>query len=104
MLSIKRTLQSDLKNKETKLEKINNEIAAVEEEIGKCSILQMSKKKTLQSELENIKTNYNAALSQIEEVEERIRFVADIIDPVDKKIEDYRTKLYGTVAKFEFNI
>ena len=104
MLSIKRTLQSDLKNKETKLEKINNEIAAVEEEIGKCSILQMSKKKTLQSELENIKTNYNAALSQVEEVEERIRFVADIIDPVDKKIEDDRTKLYGTVAKFEFNI
>ena len=104
MLSIKRTLQSDLKNKETKLEKINNEIAAVEEEIGKCSILQMSKKKTLQSELETLKTSYNAALSQVEEVEERIRFVADIIDPVDKKIEDYRTKLYGTVAKFEFTI
>jgi hypothetical protein len=63
ILSIKRTLQSDLKNKETKLEKINNEIAAVEEEIGKCSILQMSKKKTLQSELETLKTSYNAALS-----------------------------------------
>ena len=35
MLSIKRTLQSDLKNKETKLEKINNEIAAKETAFSK---------------------------------------------------------------------
>lgn len=102
MLSIKRTLQSDLKNKESRLEKINNEKTAVEEEINSCNILQIGKKKTLQSELDEINTRYITTLSDVEEINDRIRFVADIIDPIDQKIEDYRTKLYGTVEKFEF--
>lgn len=101
MLSIKRTLQSDLKNKESRLEKINNEKTAVEEEINSCNILQIGKKKTLQSELDEINTRYITTLSDVEEINDRIRFVADIIDPIDQKIEDYRTKLYGTVEKFE---
>lgn len=103
MLSIRRTLQSDLKNKESKLEKIAAEITELEEAISKCSILQLSKKKNLQVELETLNKKYNRALSNVEEVNERIRFVADIIEPIDKKIEDYRTKLYKTVEKFEFN-
>ena len=41
--------------------------------------------------------------TDVDDVNERIRFVADIIDPIDKKIEEYRTKLYKTVEKFEFN-
>ena len=103
MLSIRRTLQSDLKNKEIKLEKINAEKVALEEEISDCSILQISKKKNLQLELESVNKKYKGALSDVDEVNERIRFVADIIDPIDTKIEDYRTKLYKTVEKFEFN-
>jgi hypothetical protein len=102
--NIKRSLQSELKNYEMELAKIDADIANTTTEIQGLSMLQFSRKGLLQQQLDTHLVSRRTLEATVLDCQQRITIVGDIIDPVNEKVEQYSNNLYRIVKKFEYNI
>lgn len=102
--NIKRSLQSELKNYDSQIEKIDIEITGLETELSKTSLLQISRKGELQKAI----AAHEAERARIDqaamEYRNKLTVVSDIIDPINEKIENYTNNLYRIVEKYKYEI
>ena len=102
--NIKRSLQSDLKNYDSQIEKIDVEIAGLETELSKTSLLQISRKGELQKAIAAHKAERARIDQAAMEYRNKLTVVSDIIDPINEKIENYKNNLYRIVEKYKYEI
>ena len=102
--NIKRSLQSDLKNYDSQIEKIDVEIAGLEAELNKTSLLQISRKGEFQRAIAAHKTERARIDQAAMEYRNKLTVVSDIIDPINEKIESYTNNLYRIVEKYKYEI
>lgn len=100
--NIKRSLQSELKNYDSQIEKIDVEISGLEAELNKTSLLQISRKGELQRAIAAHKAERARIDQAAMEYRNKLTVVSDIVDPINEKIEKYEIKLFNIVKKFEF--
>ena len=102
--NIKRSLQSELKNYDSQIEKIDVEIAGLEAELSKTSLLQISRKGELQKAIAAHKAERARIDQAAMEYRNKLTVVSDIIDPINEKIENYTNNLYRIVEKYKYEI
>lgn len=102
--NIKRSLQSELKNYDSQIEKIDVEIAGLEAELSKTSLLQISRKGELQRAIAAHKAERARIDQAAMEYRNKLTVVSDIIDPINEKIENYTNNLYRIVEKYKYEI
>ena len=100
--NIKRSLQSELKNYDSQIEKIDVEIAGLEAELNKTSLLQISRKGELQRAIAACQTERTRINQAAMEYRNKLTVVGDIIDPINENIEKYTNNLYRIVAKYKY--
>lgn len=102
--NIKRSLQSELKNYDSQIEKIDVEIIGLETELSKTSLLQISRKGELQKAIAAHKAERARIDQAAMEYRNKLTVVSDIIDPINEKIENYTNNLYRIVEKYKYEI
>ena len=102
--NIKRSLQSELKNYDSQIEKIDVEIAGLEAELNKTSLLQISRKGELQRAIAAHKAERARIDQAAMEYRNKLTVVSDIVDPINEKIENYTNNLYRIVEKYKYEI
>ena len=102
--NIKRSLQSELKNYDSQIEKIDVEIAGLEAELNKTSLLQISRKGELQRAIAARKAERARIDQAAMEYRNKLTVVSDIVDPINEKIENYTNNLYRIVEKYKYEI
>ena len=102
--NIKRSLQSELKNYDSQIEKIDVEIVGLEAELSKTSLLQISRKGELQKAIAAHKAERTRIDQAAMEYRNKLTVVSDIIDPINEKIEKYSNNLYRIVEKYKYEI
>lgn len=102
--NIKRSLQSELKNYDSQIEKIDVEIVGLEAELSKTSLLQISRKGELQKAIAAHKAERARIDQAAMEYRNKLTVVSDIIDPINEKIEKYSNNLYRIVEKYKYEI
>lgn len=102
--NIKRSLQSELKNYDSQIEKIDVEIAGLEAELNKTSLLQISRKGELQRAISAHKAERARIDQAAMEYRNKLTVVSDIVDPINEKIENYTNNLYRIVEKYKYEI
>ena len=102
--NIKRSLQSELKNYDSQIEKIDVEIVGLETELSKTSLLQISRKGELQKAIAAHKAERARIDQAAMEYRNKLTVVSDIIDPINEKIENYTNNLYRIVEKYKYEI
>lgn len=102
--NIKRSLQSELKNYDSQIEKIDVEITGLEAELSKTSLLQISRKGELQKAIAAHKAERARIDQAAMEYRNKLTVVSDIIDPINEKIENYKNNLYRIVEKYKYEI
>ena len=102
--NIKRSLQSELKNYDSQIEKIDVEITGLETELSKTSLLQISRKGELQKAIAAHKAERARIDQAAMEYRNKLTVVSDIIDPINEKIENYTNNLYRIVEKYKYEI
>lgn len=102
--NIKRSLQSELKNYDSQIEKIDVEIVGLEAELSKTSLLQISRKGELQKAIAAHKAERARIDQAAMEYRNKLTVVSDIIDPINEKIENYTNNLYRIVEKYKYEI
>ena len=102
--NIKRSLQRDLKNHDSQIEKIDVEIAGLEAELNKTSLLQISRKGELQRAIAAHKAERARIDQAAMEYRNKLTMVSDIVDPINEKIENYTNNLSRIVEKYKYEI
>lgn len=102
--NLKRTLQSELKECDNCIEKLNGEISAAEDEIGQLSMLKFSRKNELQAIVKQCLHQKSILENKRLECQNKINTVSDIVDPVDERVNQYSTNLYRIVEKYKYTI
>ena len=102
--NLKRTLQSELKECDNYIEKLNGEISAAEDEIGQLSMLKFSRKNELQAIVKQCCHQKSILENKRLECQNKINTVSDIVDPVDERVNQYSTNLYRIVEKYRYTI
>ena len=97
-------MQSELKNYDSQIEKIDVEIAGLEAELSKTSLLQISRKGELQKAIAAHKAERARIDQAAMEYRNKLTVVSDIIDPINEKIENYTNNLYRIVEKYKYEI
>lgn len=100
--NIKRSLQSELKNYDNQMEKLDVEIAGLEAELNKTSLLQISRKGELQRAISAHKAERARIDQAAMEYRNKLTVVSDIVDPINEKIENYTNNLYRIVEKYKY--
>lgn len=102
--NLKRTLQSELKECDNYIEKLNGEISAAEDEIGQLSMLKFSRKNELQVIVKQCRHQKSILENKRLECQNKINTVSDIVDPVDERVNQYSTNLCRIVEKYKYII
>ena len=102
--NLKRTLQSELKECDNYIEKLNGEISAAEDEICQLSMLKFSRKNELQAIVKQCCHQKSILENKRLECQNKINTVSDIVDPVDERVNQYSTNLYRIVEKYKYTI
>lgn len=102
--NLKRALQSELKNHESELESIDENIDQLNTELQSLSRLQFSRRGTIQQQIDAHNAKKAKVNSAVLDCKKRITIVGDIIDPVNERVERYASNLYRIVRKFEYTL
>lgn len=102
--NIKRALQSELNGYDNQIEKLDNEIAALEIEIDQLSMLKFSRKSVLQDIIKQKQQQKGEIENKRLECYNKMNTVGDIIDPINEKIKQYEDYLQGVVKKYKLAI
>lgn len=94
---IKRNLESQLKEYETRLARHDTDIAQMNDELKSLSIFRQSRKSELQMEIEIAKEERKQIAESVASCSKKLNLITDIL----KEVEKYSSNIYRIVKKFE---
>lgn len=97
---LRATLQSKYDAIQEKIDLAEEGIKAKENELQAAGLFQSSLKNSLRSDIAKLKEEITALKKEQIDIREKIRIVAEVLEPIEKKIEEYTAELDRITEKY----
>ena len=97
---LRASLQSKYDAIQEKIELVEEGIKAKEKELASAGIFQNSLKNSLRNDITKLKDEITAHKKEQIDIKEKIRIVAEVLEPIEKKIAEYTAELDRITEKY----